>query len=150
MARSPYQDNKRRLTLRRLGHNYIDDLVEAGMDRGVVYRKLAKALGVPEAEAHFSTTFSIKKLHKMVGALGKMHTAYFKNRHSPARRVKVRKLGVLPTPMQVVKPPSKYKRDVLPRDIAAPLIRQVAEANNRRRTVWWRRWIAAARAKLHV
>jgi hypothetical protein len=127
---SLYRDIRYRDSLKRRGHDIIDELAAMGVPRYRAYRRLARAMRVPEAQAHFGREWDIRKLERMVSLLAGFRDNVASHRPKVFKTKKKAKKPAPPKPA-APQPLSRKermriskKRDTLPRE---EMVRALAE-----------------------
>lgn len=112
------------------GHRLIDDLVGMGMERSLIYRRLAKKLRVPEIHAHFRMTNDDPRLYRMVGVLQNMVEARTREyiNHMRAKQKKLDKKG---TPEKRI----SYKKMFTDKEV----LREVGRRNSFNLRPWYKK-----------
>ena len=143
------KENKEKLALKREGHSLIDKIKWRGYSKDTVYMMLAKEMGVEERHAHFSVMNSLRELRKAIEALRLLEKKTPKTAAAsvdwhetvPIKTIKIlRYKAPKPIKITIPQPPKEPKKKkqkahnvVLPRAAYADTLREVAEANSKRK-----------------
>lgn len=127
-------------------HNMIDRLAYMGVSRNRAYQLLAKELGIPEPQAHFSQMHTIEEVQRAIVALriidkrtGRLIYAADK------KKSKIPPVPPPPPPAPKPKPtPSKgvfYADPTIVREALKEVTRRNALRAQRRRRYWFLAWL---------